>query len=102
MLRPGRTGHDRAGGANEGGVSAPPKPATFLKFRRKIEGDQPAVLRWQLDTYEGRPFVNARIWAIGANDKEFPTKHGITIRATELDAVIEGLSKIRERLRGGA
>jgi hypothetical protein len=81
--------------------SAPTKPTTILKFRRKIEGDQPAVLRWQIDTFNGRPFVAARIWGIGVGDKEFPTKHGITIREIEIDQVIEGLMKARDKMRGG-
>lgn len=78
-----------------------PKPVTVLKFRRKIEGDQPAVLRWQIDTFNGRPFVAARIWGIGEGEKEFPTKHGITIREIEIDQVIEGLMKARDKMRGG-
>lgn len=78
-----------------------PKAPTLVKFRRTVEGDKPAVIRWTYDNYDGKPFVNARIWTIGARDVEYPTKHGITVRSGEIDAVIDALCKARDRMRGG-
>jgi hypothetical protein len=73
----------------------------LIKFFRTINeerGPQHGEIRWALDEWEGKPFVSVRIWARRGNDI-FPTKSGITIRASELDQVIDVLSKARTEIR---
>lgn len=76
-----------------------PAPTTFAKFSRTVEGDKPAVLRRALDAFNGKPFINVRVWTLGPAGKKFPTKRGITIREQEIDAVIDALSKARDEIR---
>lgn len=81
-------------------MTAPKPPPALLKFRRKLD-DKPAVLRWAADMWEGRPYVSARVWTLGGDGAEYPTKQGITIRESEIDAVIDALTRARDQMRQG-
>lgn len=85
-------------------MSAPKPPPSLLAFQRSVarygsQAKQPGKLRWSAEVYEGKPFVSARIWTLGSNGDEYPTEKGITIRASEIDQVIDALCKVRDRMR---
>jgi hypothetical protein len=79
-------------------MTAPKPPPSLLKFRRQVDG-KPAVLRWSAEVFEGKPYVNIRMWTLGGDGAEYPTKQGVTIRQTEIDQVIEALIRVRDRMR---
>jgi hypothetical protein len=53
-------------------------------------------LRLHITSCEGRPFVDARVWARGTDGSWFPTKRACSIRLHEVDAVIAALGRVRD------
>ena len=54
--------------------------------------------RLSLKSYEGKPFIDARIYFRGTDGGWWPTKRGVSIRVGELAAVVEALQGALERL----
>ena len=51
-------------------------------------------------TYNGRPFVDLRLFYTANDESLQPTKKGVSIRMGELDTVIEALERAKRMERG--
>lgn len=59
-------------------------------------------LRLSLDTFEGRPYVNVRVWAIGSDGAYWPVRgKGVSVRIREIRAVAEALARAYDLTEGG-
>jgi hypothetical protein len=72
----------------------PPQESGKRLLRCPRGGDE--QLRLYLASYEGRPFVDARIWARAEGGRWVPTKRGCSFRMRELDAIVEALGWVRD------
>lgn len=75
--------------------------AKELKRLATLERDRGDVeVRWSWDEFapvNGQPtkYINARKWVKDRDGRFIPTKSGITIRLSELDAVSDALNTVR-------
>ena len=76
-------------------VEAPRDDGETLLERPRNETEK---FRLTLKTYEGRPFIDARIYFRGTDGGWHPTKKGVSIRVGELAAVVDALQGALERL----
>ena len=70
----------------------------LASFPRDVDGE-PAAMRVVIQEFNGRPLLHLRTWIKGRDGSWHPTKTGVTVRATEIDAVIVALTKARDAIR---
>ena len=70
----------------------------LFKAERGRPGQQPEVFEVSVKEYQGRRYVDLRMWWKGLSGDWLPGKKGISIRATEIEGVIRALNKAAEIL----
>jgi len=68
-----------------------PEPRRLATFPRT----ETEELRVELAEYEGKPFLNLRIWFRSTDGAWLPTKKGVTIRMREISDLVAALGEVR-------
>ncbi|MFH1177443.1 MAG: transcriptional coactivator p15/PC4 family protein, partial [Acidobacteriota bacterium] len=72
-----------------------------LDRRKSDEKEASEQLRVTLREYQGRPFIDLRVWFLANDNHWHPTKKGATIRRGELGRVLEALGRAAQLFGGG-
>lgn len=73
-----------------------PDPGKVLVSCERQDGSE---LRVSLKEYQGKPWVDVRIWQAAEGEKTIPTKKGVGIRTRELPDVVEALVAAMQELQ---
>ena len=71
-------------------------PGKVLASCERQDGTE---LRVTLKEYQGRPWIDVRIWQAAEGEKTIPTKKGVGIRTRELPDVVEALVSAMQELQ---
>tara|TARA_Y100000389_G_C17437452_1_gene506409 strand:+ start:1520 stop:1765 length:246 start_codon:yes stop_codon:yes gene_type:complete len=66
----------------------------------EIQKNKTNFVQIEAREYEGNPYVDVREFFDNKEGNRLPTKKGITFTPKVLDEVIEGLSKLRDKING--
>lgn len=83
--------------------TAEPQPGRVLATFPRKDGQE---LRVTLDSFNGRPFLNARLWFTADDGTHRPTKKGITVGSRDLrafaGAILDAIDEIDGETGGAA
>jgi len=85
----------RASMKPKGGTWEEPDPGKILTACKRTDGSE---LRISLKEYQGRPWVDARIWQT-EGERMIPTKKGVGFKTRELPEVVEALMAAMEAIQ---
>ncbi len=70
-----------------------------------VYSDEREELRLSITEFKGKPYVHLRVWGFSttskAPGKRYPTRHGMTIRPSQVAALIAALEKVSGLVKSG-